>query len=72
MSRQGKTFLILSKRFMRPGVLIVVNFDALIYGHHANDFLVRRGSSSRGRYQLGSFPSGLTVWLPGIQEQTSS
>jgi hypothetical protein len=50
-SKVGKTFPILSERFMRPGVLIVVNFDAFRYGYYANDFLERRELPTQGRYQ---------------------
>jgi len=50
-SKVGKTFPILSERFMRPGVLIVVNFDAFKYGYYANDFLERREIPTQGRYQ---------------------
>jgi hypothetical protein len=50
-AKVGKTFPILSERFMRPGVLIVVNFDAFRYGYYANDFLERRELPTQGRYQ---------------------
>lgn len=50
-SKIGKTFPILSERFMRPGVLIVVNFDAFKYGYYANDSLERREIPTQGRYQ---------------------
>jgi hypothetical protein len=50
-SKVGKTFPILSERFMRPGVLVVVNFDAFTYGYYANDFLERREIPTQGRYQ---------------------
>ncbi len=50
-SRVGRTFPILSERFMRPGVLIVVNFQGFSYGYYANDFLHRREIPTQGRYQ---------------------
>jgi hypothetical protein len=50
-SKVGKTFPILSERFMRPGVVIVVNFDAFTYGYYANDELERREIPTQGRYQ---------------------
>jgi len=34
-AKVGKTFPILSERFIRPGVLIVVNLDAFRYGYYA-------------------------------------
>jgi hypothetical protein len=50
-SKVGKTLPILSDRFVRPGVLIVVNFDAFSYGYYANDTLERREIPTQGRYQ---------------------
>jgi len=50
-SKVGKTIPILSEPFMRPGVLIVVNFSAFKYGYYANDFLERREIPTQGRYQ---------------------
>lgn len=50
-SKVGKTFPILSERFMRPGALIVVNFDAFKYGYCANDFVERSEIPTQGRYQ---------------------
>jgi len=50
-SKVGKTFPIVSERFMRPGVLIAVNFDAFKYGYYANDSLERREIPTQGRYQ---------------------
>lgn len=50
-SRVGKTFPIVAERFMRPGVLIAVNFDAFKYGYYANDSLERREIPTQGRYQ---------------------
>lgn len=50
-SKVGKTFPILSERFMRPGVLIAVNFDAFKYGYYENDSLERQEIPTQGRYQ---------------------
>jgi hypothetical protein len=50
-SKVGKTFPILSERFMRPGVLIAVNFDAFRYGYYTNDRLERREIPTQGRHQ---------------------
>lgn len=50
-SKIGKTFPILSERFMRPGVLIAVNFKAFKYGYYANDSLERQEILTQGRYQ---------------------
>jgi hypothetical protein len=50
-SKIGKSFSILSEPFMRPGVLIVVNFDAFSYGYYANDSLDRQEIPTQGRYQ---------------------
>ncbi|MEW6350272.1 MAG: DUF5309 family protein [Thermodesulfobacteriota bacterium] len=50
-AKVGKTFPILSERFMRPEVLLVVNLDAFTYGYHANDLLERRELPTQGRYQ---------------------
>jgi len=50
-SKIGKTFPILSERFMRSGVLLVVNFDAFSYGYFANDLLERKEIPTQGRYQ---------------------
>ena len=47
----GKTFPILSDRFMRPGVIIVVNFEAFRYGYYENDSAERREIPTQGRYQ---------------------
>ena len=46
-AKVGKTFPILSERFMRPGVVMVVNFDAFTYGYYADDELERKKSSPR-------------------------
>jgi hypothetical protein len=50
-SKIGKTFPIMSERFMRSGVLIVVNFDAFNYGYYADDSLERQEIPTQGRYQ---------------------
>ncbi|MFZ5868247.1 MAG: SU10 major capsid protein [Thermodesulfobacteriota bacterium] len=50
-SKIGKTFPILSERYMRPGALIVVNFDAFAYGYFAGDALERKEIPTQGRYQ---------------------
>ena len=66
-SKIGKTFPILSERFMRPGVLIVVNFEAFRYGYYANDLLERKEIATQGRYQrwLISFQTyGVVAWNP--------
>ncbi|HMK35318.1 MAG TPA: hypothetical protein VK463_09650, partial [Desulfomonilaceae bacterium] len=47
----GKSFPILSDRYMRPDVLIMVNFDATSYGYFANDRLDRKEIPTQGRYQ---------------------
>jgi hypothetical protein len=47
----GKSFHILSDRYMRPDTLILVNFDALRYGYFANDRLSRKELPTQGRYQ---------------------
>ena len=50
-SKIGKSFPILSERFMRPGVLIAVNFKAFKYGYYSNDSLERQEIPTQGRYQ---------------------
>jgi hypothetical protein len=50
-SKIGKTFPILSERYMRPGVAIVVNFEAFKYGYYENDTLERREIPTQGRYE---------------------
>jgi hypothetical protein len=50
-SKIGKSFPILSERFIRPGVLIAVNFKAFKYGYYANDSLERQEIRTQGRYQ---------------------
>ena len=50
-SRVGKTFPILSERYMRPGTLIVVNLNELTYGYYAEDCLKRHEIPTHGRYQ---------------------
>jgi hypothetical protein len=63
----GKSFPILPERYMRPGDLIVVNFDAFSYGYYANDSVQRQEIPTQGRYQrwLISFQAyGLTARNP--------
>jgi hypothetical protein len=50
-SKVGKTFPILSDRYVRAGVLLVVNFDAFTYGYYANDSLERQEIPTQGRYR---------------------
>jgi hypothetical protein len=50
-SKIGKSFPILSERFMRPGMLVAVNFKAFKYGYYANDSLERQEIPTQGRYQ---------------------
>jgi hypothetical protein len=50
-SKIGKTLPVLSERYMRPGVLIVVNFDAFSYGYYENDTLERQEIPTQGRYE---------------------
>jgi hypothetical protein len=50
-SKIGKTFPILSEPYMRPGALIVVNFNAFKYGYFTGDTLERREIPTHGRYQ---------------------
>jgi len=47
----GKEFSILSDRYMRPDVLIMVNFDKFSYGYFAQDRLDRKEIPTQGRYQ---------------------
>jgi hypothetical protein len=47
----GKSFKILSDRYMRPDVLILVNFDEMSYGYYNNDKLDRKEIPTQGRYQ---------------------
>jgi hypothetical protein len=47
----GKSFPILSDRYMRPDVLLLVNFEATKYGYYANDRLDRKEIPTQGRYQ---------------------
>ena len=49
-AKVGKTFPILSERFMRSGVVMVVNFDAFTYGYYADDELERKEIRTQGRY----------------------
>lgn len=50
-SKVGKTFPVLSDRYMRSGVVLVVNFDAFSYGYYANDSLARQEIPTQGRYE---------------------
>ena len=50
-SKVGKTFSILSERYMRPGVVLAVNFEAFTYGYYVNDSLERQEIPTQGRYQ---------------------
>ncbi len=50
-SKVGKTFPILSERYMRPGTLVVVNLNALTYGYYAEDCPKRYEIPTQGRYQ---------------------
>jgi hypothetical protein len=47
----GKEFPILSDRYMRPDVLILVNLDKFTYGYFAQDRLDRKEIPTQGRYQ---------------------
>jgi hypothetical protein len=47
----GKTFPILSDRYMRPDTLMLTNLDAADYGYYANDKLDRKEVPTQGRYQ---------------------
>ncbi len=47
----GKTFRIISERFMRPGTLILVNLEAFTYGYHVGDYPERKEITTPGRYQ---------------------
>ena len=63
----GKSFPILSDRYMRPDVLILVDFDATKYGYFANDRMDRKEIPTQGRYQrwLISFQTyGVVVRSP--------
>lgn len=47
----GKTFPILSDRYMRPDTLMLTNLEAAEYGYYANDKLDRKEVPTQGRYQ---------------------
>jgi hypothetical protein len=47
----GKSFRILADRYMRPDVLILVNFDKMEYGYFAKDTVTRKEIQTQGRYQ---------------------
>ncbi len=66
-SKVGKTFPILSDRYMRPDMLILVDFGATRYGYYANDRMDRKEIPTQGRYQrwLISFQTyGVVVRSP--------
>lgn len=50
-SKIGKAFPIMADRYMRPDVLMIVNFDAAQYGYYANDRMSRKEIPTPGRYQ---------------------
>ncbi len=50
-SKIGKTFPILSERYMRPDTLIVVNFEKFRYGYFNKDRMNRKEIPTQGRYQ---------------------
>ncbi len=47
----GKSFPILSDRYLRPDTLILTNLEAAEYGYYANDKLDRKEVPTQGRYQ---------------------
>ncbi len=47
----GKAFPIVSDRYVRPDVLLLVNFDELSYGYYNQDQLERKEIQTQGRYQ---------------------
>ncbi len=50
-SKIGKSFPLLADRYMRPDVLMIVNFDAAKYGYYLNDRMSRKEIPTQGRYQ---------------------
>lgn len=50
-SKIGKSFPILSDRYMRPDTLLVINFASTQYGYFANDRMDRKELPTQGRYQ---------------------
>jgi hypothetical protein len=63
----GKTFPIVSDRYMRPDTLLMVNFAQTEYGYYANDRIDRKEIPTQGRYQrwLVSFQTyGVVVRNP--------
>lgn len=50
-SKIGKSFPILSDRYMRPDTLLVLNFASTQYGYFANDRMDRKELPTQGRYQ---------------------
>lgn len=66
-SKVGKSFPILSDRYMRPDCLMLVNFEAAKYGYFSNDRMDRKEIPTQGRYQrwLISFQTyGVVVRSP--------
>ncbi|MBI5569322.1 MAG: DUF5309 family protein [Desulfomonile tiedjei] len=47
----GKSFPIISDRYLRPDTLILVNFAKTEYGYYANDRVDRKEIPTQGRYQ---------------------
>ncbi len=47
----GKTFPLISDRYMRPDVLLLANLDAMNYGYFNQDKLDRKEIPTQGRYQ---------------------
>ncbi len=50
-AKVGKSFNILADRYIRPDVLILVNFDKFYYGYFNQDKLDRKEIPTQGRYQ---------------------
>jgi len=66
-SKVGKSFPILSDRYMRPDCLMLVNFETAKYGYFSNDRMDRKEIPTQGRYQrwLISFQTyGVVVRSP--------
>jgi hypothetical protein len=57
---------------MRPGVLLVVNFDAFTYGYYANDALERREIPTQGRYHRWLITFRPTAWWRETPEPASA
>ena len=47
----GKAFPIVSDRYVRPDVLLLVNFDEMSYGYYNQDQLERKEIQTQGRYK---------------------